>query len=337
MPNAKEVGLRSSTLQELFNTNFPNREYLLEPWLKQETPVLLWAPTGVGKTMLSLSIALAVAGGGELLGWKAAKSRKVLIVDGEMHIEDLTERSKMLADTVEGIDKEAAVRNTTILARQYQKPDSKFPDLATEDGQRVVLEMIQEGDFELVILDNFSTLAMVEDENSASAMNPIIEFLMKMKQAKVACVLVHHSGKGEGTYRGSSKLETTFEVTLGLRKLEGLSYQHTAAFELRWDKYRGKRNDATTSRKVWLEVDSGVPQWMYQETEDNLCGRLVDAVRSCEYRTQVELGEALGIKQKQVSLLRRQAIHQLKLISEQEWKDCLSVAKDAEGEPEDDF
>lgn len=81
--------------------------------------------------------------------------------------------------------------------------------------------MAQRGGAELVLLDNFSTLCEVMDENDAAAMTPTLGFLLRFKQARIACVLVHHSNKGGETFRGSSKLATTFEVIIGLMKPEG--------------------------------------------------------------------------------------------------------------------
>jgi len=92
----------------------------------------------------------------------------------------------MLLETIHGIDVEAAGRNLVILARQGQDADAVFPDLATEEGREEVLKRARVGGFELVILDNFSTLATVDDENAAAAMTPVLSFLMQMKQARIA-------------------------------------------------------------------------------------------------------------------------------------------------------
>jgi DNA invertase Pin-like site-specific DNA recombinase len=61
---------------------------------------------GVGKSLFALSAALAVAGGGEFLGWTTAKKEggwRVLYIDGEMHIADIQERANLLLDAVPGL------------------------------------------------------------------------------------------------------------------------------------------------------------------------------------------------------------------------------------------
>jgi RecA-family ATPase len=182
--------------------------------MKTGDSLMLWAAPGVGKTMASLSIALAVAGGGAFLGWPVRTPRRVLVVDGEMNVGDLRDRLAGLLRGAVGCDARLAGQNILLLARQDQDPDADFPDLATPEGQERVRRDAEEWGAAMVILDNFSTLAEVEDENSASAMTPVVNFLQKMKQAGIATMLVHHSDKGGNNYRGSSKIEATFEAII---------------------------------------------------------------------------------------------------------------------------
>jgi RecA-family ATPase len=69
---------------------------------------MVYADTGVGKSMFALSAALAVAGGGEFLGWKPEEKPdgsgwRVLYVDGEMHVTDIQERAQKSRATVKVI------------------------------------------------------------------------------------------------------------------------------------------------------------------------------------------------------------------------------------------
>ena len=220
--------LKVITMGGLLKHDFRRREYLLHPWLRQGKSAMIWAQSGLGKTMLTLTMALAVAGGGSFLNWSNQTGRKVLLVDGEMHGEDLKDRLEMLIPTVAGLDRQTALRNINILSRQKQHGETRFPDLGSPEGQQTVRRKIAECGAELVILDNFSTLCEVADENEASAMNPLLAFLLMLKQADVACVLVHHSGKTGSTFRGSSKLATTFEAIMGLKPWEGVGSARTS-------------------------------------------------------------------------------------------------------------
>ncbi|MBN9510671.1 MAG: AAA family ATPase [Alphaproteobacteria bacterium] len=337
MNNAKRApigGLRTLTLDQLFAHPFPDREHLVFPWLRQGESALLWAPVGLGKTMLSLTLALAVAGGGKVLGWEAHRPRSVLLVDGEMHAADLRDRLQMLAGTIEGCDMAAAGRNLRVLCRQMQDGDVKFPDLAEsvvpdagrKAGQDVILAVARQAQAELVILDNLTTLAGVEDENSAAALGPVVQFLLRVKQAGHACILVHHAGKSGTNFRGSSAIATTFETIIGLRRLEGHAVGDGVGFELCWEKYRGKPTAATRDATVTLEGDlEGVQRWTSKPAVRAEMDALLEAVRSGRYRTQRELAEALNMDPTKITRLKHRAQGQ-HLMAPKEWDEFMSGA-----------
>jgi hypothetical protein len=78
------VGLKSVGFDDFLAINMPPREMLLHPILPERSLAMLYAPRGIGKTLLALSIGLAVAGGCPLLRWNAPRQRRVLYVDGAL-------------------------------------------------------------------------------------------------------------------------------------------------------------------------------------------------------------------------------------------------------------
>jgi KaiC/GvpD/RAD55 family RecA-like ATPase len=331
------------TLEELLNRKFPKREYLLDPVLKQGESMLLWAAPGVGKTMLSMSMAIAVAGGGELLGFKGAGGKRVLIIDGEMNAHDLQERFVGLLSTVKGTNVEDAKRNITLGARHAQKLSVRFPDLAYEEGQEEVINLALLGKYDLVILDNFSTLALgLEDENAASAISPIVGFLMRLKQARVACILVHHSGKGGNSYRGSSKIATTFEVIWALTKPEGgPSHTQRADFELGYEKFRGKQSAETMGKRCWLDDSTGQLEWKYELSESEEMEKFLNLVKSGQFNNQGQIAKVMNTNDTRITRLKNRAFAERR-IARQEFNEYLNLAKKlgfttADDEPEGNF
>jgi RecA-family ATPase len=213
--------IKIPSLGQLLDSKFRERKYLLSPWLREHESCMVYADTGVGKSMFALSAALAVAGSGEFLGWKPDQKAngapwKVLYVDGEMHIGDIQERARLLLSAVPNIDRHRARENIRFIARQHQDPGEMFPSITEEAGTRFILQRVKNIKLDLIVLDNFSTLGEVEDENSASSFNKLQSFLLQLKTQGVATMLVHHSGKPQGSkvpvsFRGSSKLAATFE------------------------------------------------------------------------------------------------------------------------------
>lgn len=300
------------SLRELLAEQFPEREDLMFPWLRQGESAMIWAETGIGKTMLTMTLALMVAGGGSALGWSSDKPRKVLIVDGEMAREDLQARAEMLMDTIEGIDRDAAAENLAIMARTWQAADTEFPDLHGEPwGQELIVETAKRRGAELIVLDNFSTLASVEDENDAASMGPTLIFLMRLKAERIGCILVHHSGKTGATYRGSSRLATTFEVIIGLKRLDESGSVTGAAFTIEWTKFRGTPHPEVRSKDVRLIAGpDGVAQWSAEAAAKDKLHEVVEAIRSCQFRDQRVVAEALGISAGEMSKRKTAAIAQ---------------------------
>ncbi|WP_415717275.1 AAA family ATPase [Maridesulfovibrio sp.] len=337
--------LRAPSLNSLLNMEFPPREHLIKPWLRDGESAMIYASPGVGKSMLTLTLALVIAGGGEFMGWKAPKPRKVLFVDGEMHIQDIIDRATLLLSGLD-IDIEVATQNMTILARQYQLPEAEFPDLAFEEGRDWMLDFATMGDsddqydaekYDLVILDNLSTLASIKDENDAGDFNEVLQFLMKLKQAKVACILVHHSNKNANNYRGSSKLATTFEVILGLKAVESIQSNGTS-FKLCWDKFRCPRDETIQEREVWLEPNEELGAiWKSQLSKDDQIQTIINMLKTLEYPTQDALCKALPFEcsKSKMSKLKSQAIAN-GYISKKEWNELLSMAAENQKQGEDE-
>lgn len=294
---------------------------------------MIFAETGVGKSLFTMTVALAIAGGGKFLDWKAPEPKRVLWIDGEMWVDDLQKRAADLIGAVEGINREAAGRNFVLLARQEQTPGVDFIDLAEEEWQTKVVKYVSEGingskPFDLVVLDNLSTLATsLEQENDAVSFNPVLMFLMTLKQAGAACILVHHSNKAASNYRGSSKLATTFEVILQLQREVGAAARDGAAFVTDWDKkYRGLRDATIRNQTMWLSKgDDGRMRWQAEVSKADELAELVRLVETCNYSSGKELAEAMKRSESWVSKAKTQAIVG-KLIKACDWDRCLKTA-----------
>ena len=71
----------------------PPRDWLLEDMLCTTSRWLVIGGTGVGKTLLGLDLALALASGANFLHWNGTgRPRRVMYLDGELPAETLKER-----------------------------------------------------------------------------------------------------------------------------------------------------------------------------------------------------------------------------------------------------
>lgn len=325
--------LQAQSLRDLSKLQWAPREYLLHPWLRERDAALLYAPSGVGKSMVAMTLALAVAAGAEVFGWSAPRPRDVLYVDGEMDRADLVERFQSLAQSVNPeADNEAAGR-LHILARDLHDPSVEFPDIGTVEGQEEVVRIAREVGASLVILDNLSTLATVTDENSAADMKKPMEMIQQLRQIGCATLLVHHSGKGGSGYRGSSMIETTFAWLMELTRspradASGLDVT------LEWRKTRSGRNAATVPTRLRLLSGPEGTQWEHGEPEGLQAQRLVDAIRSCKFAKLADAAKSIGLGQSRGYEVLAQA-KDLGLIDGQEAKECFEAAREAQEDAEE--
>ena len=126
--------LEAVTIHDLLAREFPPREWLLEPAIPSQGLAMLYGPRGMGKTLVGMGIAYAVASGGEFLKFKAAKARKVLYVDGEMPAVAMQERCAALVEmnTLEPPSPNFLRFITPVVQ------DTLIPDLATAEGQLAI-------------------------------------------------------------------------------------------------------------------------------------------------------------------------------------------------------
>jgi putative DNA primase/helicase len=167
-----ERKLVSYNIKDFLLLKFQPREFIVDPIIPTQGLVMLYAPRGIGKTFLSLSIACSAAMGVPILGWQAPKPRRVLYVDGEMSSQTMQERFKGI---LLGIGKEDFPDDGNIKIICAAMQDNCL-DLSREEDQKLLEPHLENIDF--LILDNISTLTSVK-ENEADSWLPMQKWLKK--------------------------------------------------------------------------------------------------------------------------------------------------------------
>jgi putative DNA primase/helicase len=227
--------LQAVGFSDFLNLDIPAREMLLGPILPERSLAMLYAPRGVGKSWLSLSIGLAVAGGASLLRWSAPRQRNVLYVDGEMPLVSLQERLKAISL---GIGNSIPNDGFRILAADQIENGI---NLCGEEGQRSLDPLLP--DVDLLIMDNLSTLCTTGSESASDAWMPMQNWLLKLRRQGIAVLLVHHAGTN-GRQRGTSRREDALDTVIALRRPEDYSPEQGARFEVHFEKLRNRVDSA---------------------------------------------------------------------------------------------
>jgi hypothetical protein len=242
---------------------FPPRELLLSPWLPEKGLAMIVAPRGIGKTHLALAIAYAVASGGGFLGWKAEHARKTLYVDGEMPAVAMQERLARIASQRDRAMGSLPPEYLSLLMADLT--ETGIPDLSRPEGIKLMRPLFDP--FDLIVLDNLSTLARSGKENEAESWSVVQEALLELRRAGKTVVLVHHTGKA-GQQRGTSKREDILDTVLLLKRPDDYEPRQGARFIVTFDKARGFSGQDADPFEASLDPHTG--GWSRQPLVDKL-------------------------------------------------------------------
>ncbi|BAH74965.1 AAA family ATPase [Solidesulfovibrio magneticus] len=240
---------------------FPKREHILDPILPSQGLALLYAPRGLGKTFLALTLAYGVAAGQAVLRWKTPRPRNVLFVDGEMPGWMLQER---LSGIVKGYG--GPVPEQLRIITPDCQPDF-LANLATPEGQ-AALDPALAG-VELLILDNLATLCRIGKENEAESWLPVQAWLLSLRRCGIAVVVVHHANKNGGQ-RGTSSREDVMDTVIALLPVKDHTPADGARFEVHLQKARGLAGSGADPFVARLVAKDGTFQWTTHPLSENV-------------------------------------------------------------------
>jgi putative DNA primase/helicase len=245
-----EHGLIPLNLADFLALELPARGMLLAPILPEKSISMVFGPRGCGKTHIGLGIALAIASGDQFLRWSASRPAKVLYLDGEMPAKVLQGRLDDALKRVSDVD--SARSNLAILSAD--QIERSLPDLGSDDGREAYATLLD--GFDLIIVDNLSTLCRTGKENEAEGWAAIQSWALEQRRAGRSVLFIHHSGKG-GEQRGTSKREDVMDTVIKLSRPDDYQQTQGARFLVEFTKARGMFGDdaepfeASLADNVW--------------------------------------------------------------------------------------
>jgi putative DNA primase/helicase len=295
-------------INDFLALDIPPREMLLAPILPERSLAMLYAPRGLGKSWLALSIGLAVASGAPLLRWSAPRQRNVLYVDGEMPLVSLQERLKAISVPF-GTD----IPNDGFRILAADQVDGGI-NLSTEHGQRSLEPLLE--DVDLLILDNLSTLCTATSESASDAWVPIQNWLLMLRRRGIAALLVHHAGTN-GRQRGTSRREDALDSVIALRRPEDYSSEQGARFEIHFEKLRNRvEGDGSIPFEARVEnIGDGI-RWLSSDLKPPLLMHAAELF--AEGMTVREVASVLRISKSEAGRLRLRALAEGLLSGEEE-------------------
>jgi hypothetical protein len=222
------------TLDEWLERELAEPDFLLGNLLSTTTRMIVNGPTGLGKTMLGVAVAFAVASYKGFLKWSAVREGRVLYVDGEMSARQLRQR---LLDAMRHSN---ASRDIPLCVLSTEDCPS-MPPLNTRPGQSWFEAFVRvNGPFDLIIFDNIQSLTggEMKEEDSWRLMQPWVRSLTRLS---IGQMWFHHTGHDEGKGYGTNTREWQMDVVALMERVEDATAD--LAFSLKFTKARERRRE----------------------------------------------------------------------------------------------
>lgn len=230
--------------------DFPEPERFLGDLIISGVRMFIVGRTGLGKTMLGLAMAVAMASGSAFLHWAAGRACRVLYIDGEMPGALLRER---LRDALRRAGNPDLAGRLIIFGRDIEDEAARLcpalgamPPLNSEAGHKWLLALLDGiGGIDAIFLDNVMSLidGIAKEEESWKGATPLVDALSRRR---IAQVWLDHTGwDGSHQYGTSTKSWRFDAVALMAALTDEQRAPYELAFTLSFDPPTGKARRRT--------------------------------------------------------------------------------------------
>jgi archaellum biogenesis ATPase FlaH len=207
---------RIMSAEEVLSSSNPEKiqEVIGKGILPEAGCLILCGPAEVGKSLLTLEMAVRLAYGMDLWGLPVAEAQNVLVIQAE--IPQQYENARLLK-ILKGLELPVPPKLS------FLQNEARF-NLGSASHVRRLEEEIAKAKAKVVILDPLSSYHC-KDENDNIAMRSILEGLSDISpRTGVAWIVVHHHGKpyqgGATNYRGASSIKDWGDTMIDMRAVK---------------------------------------------------------------------------------------------------------------------
>lgn len=302
---------RATTLNEVIveadafrGLDLPEKKKIISPWLAEQTITLIAGWRGVGKTWLALGLCDAITRRQNFGPWNTntKSSAPCLYIDGEMVPQDLRERLMSITG------KSPRVAPLYI----YNDCHASFlglprANLINRRWRDVVKGFATGNGVKLIVLDNLSSLAAGVDENAKRDWDPVNLWLLDLRFAGIATIMLHHTNKGGGQ-RGTSAREDNIDSSIVLAHPYDYTAEEGARFTMKFKKARVRNQDLPkiADTEFRLQDVEGHLEWTWAATKRKTQLEVLTMID--EGVKQQDIAEALHIDKGYVSRIKSQAL-----------------------------
>ena len=289
--------------KEFIKLDLPEKKTIVIPWLPEQSITLISGWRGVGKTWFAMGLLDATTRGQSFGPWEINEPAPCLYLEGEMPYQDVRERFIELNPSLE---RKAPLHILSdAYANELGLPRSH---LLNEKWRRTIKRILTTRKVKLWVLDNLASLASGIDENSKRDWDPINQWLLELRFAGIATVVLHHTNK-EGDQRGTSAREDNIDCSILLKQPFGYVPEDGARFVSLFKKARVRTQDlpliGDTQFQLCQDPESKQLTWTHgsvrKETRMEVL-KLLD-----EGHKAIDIASMLGISRGRVSQITGKA------------------------------
>lgn len=167
---------------------------IIEGILREEEVCTIIASPKIGKSHMTLGLAIQIATGRPWLGFPT-RAGKVLIVDNELHRETLSKRTQLICSALELPPSDLRGRIATLPIRGQSLDMLQLSQL--------LKARIEPGEYQVIIIDAlYKMLERGMSENDNGDMTRLFNRLSEIATGlRAAIIVVHHTSKGDQSYK----------------------------------------------------------------------------------------------------------------------------------------
>ena len=185
------------SLEQVLDVNAGERRpYIINGLLRSGEVMNIIAAPKTGKSFMIYNLAISLASGLEWMGYTSDRPLNVLIVDNELHVEELGARVKKVHDALRGSQTPSnALGGETGAGLHFTCLRGTGVDI---DGLKAKLDEVGGSRFDIIVIDAlYRILPAGASENDNAAMTSLYNKLDSIASGNdAAIVCVHHTSKG---------------------------------------------------------------------------------------------------------------------------------------------
>jgi AAA domain/Homeodomain-like domain len=217
---------------ELPTLQLPEPKWLVEPLLTRGGTMMLYSWPGWGKSYIATELAFSLAAGSPAVifgghqgpggAWPLHGPCRTLYLYGEMHGSKIRERIIQIAKGHHMAVPEKGFfgvmsKDYQLIPRASQSARTWRPSISTGTDRRYVEERLFSDGYELLVLDNISTLWSAAQEDQSKQTAILKDWFIDLNMRGAMVVVLQHAGKS-GDFLGDSSQIHILDAVLKLKR-----------------------------------------------------------------------------------------------------------------------